>query len=293
MYAVLGKIEFEVASGITGMEQRSTADWAEHSLIQGKPLLEWIGDGLDELSFSMQLHPWLGDPEARLRTLREAKSKHEPMAFVLGSGEYVGAFVIADISNTPRRTSADGRLYSSNVQVTLREYAGPFTPKLVKPGLIDSAVQSTAAAKIATPALISKLAPVLTSAQQVVGYARQAGTMIQQAKTIYDAVKNFNPMTLLTQAPQLAALAERALGPIAGLTEAASFIREGQDIAQLGQSLYGSVSGARSSLSPLDLGNVVDRFETSGNYIAQAYDRLDGASTRLTGLAAQVITRRA
>ncbi|WP_341521548.1 phage tail protein [Pseudomonas sp. G.S.17] len=293
MYAVLGKIEFEVASGITGMEQSSTADWAEHSLIQGKPLLEWVGDGLDELKFSMQLHPWLGDPEARLRTLREAKSKHEPLAFVLGSGEYVGAFVITDISNTPRRTSADGRLYSSNVQVTLREYAGPFTPKVVKAGLIDSAVQSTAAAKIATPALISKLAPVLSSAQTVVGYARQAGTMIQQAKTIYDAVKNFNPMTLLTQAPQLAALTERALGPIAGLTEAASFIHEGEDIAQLGQSLYGSVSGARSSLTPLDLGNVADRFETSGNYIAQAYDRLDGASTRLTGLAAQVITRRA
>lgn len=293
MYAVLGKIEFEVASGITGMEQRSTADWAEHSLIQGKPLLEWIGDGLDELSFSMQLHPWLGDPEARLRTLREAKSKHEPMAFVLGSGEYVGAFVITDISNTPRRTSADGRLYSSNVQVTLREYAGPFTPKIVKPGLIDPAVQATAAAKIATPSLISKLAPLLTRTQQVVGYARQAGTMIQQAKTIYDAVKNFNPATLLAQAPQLAALTERALGPIAGLTESASFLREGQDIAQLGQSLYRSVSGARSSLSPLDLGNVADRFETSGNYITQAYDRLDGASTRLSGLASQVITRRA
>ncbi|MQT39732.1 hypothetical protein GHO45_02110 [Pseudomonas sp. FSL R10-0765] len=293
MYAVLGKIEFEVASGITGMEQRSTADWAEHSLIQGKPLLEWVGDGLDELTFSMQLHPWLGDPEVRLRTLREAKSKHEPLAFVLGSGEYVGVYVIADISNTPRRTSADGRLYSSSVQVSLREYTGPYTPKVVKAGLVDTAVQTTAAAKIATPSLVSKLAPALTATQQVVGYARQAGTMIQQAKTIYDAVKNFNPMTLLTQAPQLAALAERALGPIGGLTEAAGLIREGQDIAQLGQSLYGSVSGARSSLTPLDLGNVADRFEASGEYITQAYDRLDGASTRLTGLAAQVITRRA
>lgn len=293
MYAVLGKIEFEVASGITGMEQRSTADWAEHSLIQGKPLLEWVGDGLDELTFSMQLHPWLGDPEVRLRTLREAKSKHEPLAFVLGGGEYVGVYVIADIGNTPRRTSADGRLYSSSVQVSLREYTGPYTPKVVKAGLVDTAVQSTAAAKIATPSLVSKLAPALTATQQVVGYARQAGTMIQQAKTIYDAVKNFNPMTLLTQAPQLAALAERALGPIGGLTEAAGLIREGQDIAQLGQSLYSSVSGARSSLTPLDLGNVADRFEASGEYITQAYDRLDGASARLTGLAAQVITRRA
>lgn len=293
MYAVLGKIEFEVASGITGMEQRGSADWAEHSLIQGKPLLEWVGDGLDELTFSIQLHPWLGDPEARLRMLREAKSKHEPLAFVLGSGEYVGAFVITEISNTPRRTSADGRLYSSTVQVSLREYTGPFTPKIAKLGLIDPAVQGTAAAKIATPGLISKLAPVLTATQQVVGYARQAGTMIRSAKDIYDAVKNFNPATLLAQAPQLAALTERALGPISGLTEAASFIGEGQDLVQFGQGLYGDVSGARSSLSPLDLGNVVDRFETSGNYITQAYDKLDGASTRLSGLAAQVITRRA
>ncbi len=293
MYAVLGKLEFEVASGITGMEQRSTADWAEHSLIQGKPLLEWIGEGLEEITFTMQLHPWLGDPEVRLRNLRELKSKHEPLAFVLGSGDYVGTFVVTDVGSVPRRTSADGRIYSTAVQVGLREYAGEFTPKVVKPGLVDAALANTSASKIAMPALVSKLAPILTSTQKVIGYARQAGTMIQQAKTIYDAVKNFNPMTLLTQAPQLAALTERALGPIAGLTEAASFISDGQDIVQLGQGLYRDVGGARSSLDPLDLGNVVDRFESSGNYITQAYDRLDGASTRLSGLAAQVITRRA
>ncbi|MFJ4141415.1 phage tail protein [Pseudomonas sp. NPDC089734] len=293
MYAVLGTLEFEVASGITGMEQRGTADWAEHSLIQGKPLLEWIGEGLEELTFTMQLHPWLGDPEVRLRNLRELKAKHEPLAFVLGSGDYIGAFVITDISNVPKRTSSDGRVFSSAVQVGLREYAGPFKPKVFKPGLVESALTNTSASKIATPAVVSKFAPLLTKTQQVIGYARTAGNMIKQAKNIYDAVKNFNPMTLLTQAPQMAALAERALGPIAGLTEAASYISEGQDIVQMSQGLYSDVANARSSLSPLDLDSVADRFKSSGNYITQAYDKFDGASTRLSGLAAQVITRRA
>ncbi|MFB6404548.1 phage tail protein, partial [Pseudomonas putida] len=198
MFAVLGKIEFEVAGGFTGLEQRGSANWAEHNLIQGKPLLEWVGESLDELTFTMALHPWLGDPEAQLRTLAEAKSKHDPLAFVLGSGKYVGNFVIADINNALRRTSADGRPYATDVQISLKEYAGPFTPKVPRPGLIDPATSTTSMAKL-SPTLVSKLAPVLTAAQKALGYARQAGTMIGSAKEIYDAVKNTSPAMLLAR----------------------------------------------------------------------------------------------
>ncbi|GFM85416.1 hypothetical protein PSCICO_08150 [Pseudomonas cichorii] len=293
MFAVLGKLEFEVASGITGMEQRGTADWAEHPLIKGKPKLEWIGEGLEEITFTMQLHPWLGDPEVRLRNLRELKAKHEPLAFVLGSGEYLGTFVVTDISSVPKRASADGRIFSTAVQVGLREFDGQFKPKTVKAGLVDSAVKNTLASKLATPEVVSKLAPAKSTIQQVVGYARQAGNMIKQAKGIYDAVKNFNPATLLAQAPQLIGLSERMLGPIGGLTEVAGLMKDGSDIVALGQGVMGDVSIARSSLTPLDLDNVTERFTRSGESMSRAYDKMESASPRIAGLAAQVVTRRA
>ncbi|CAB5521246.1 Phage protein U [Pseudomonas putida] len=292
MFAVLGKIEFEVAGGFTGLEQRGSANWAEHNLIQGKPLLEWVGESLDELTFTMALHPWLGDPEAQLRILAEAKSKHDPLAFVLGSGKYVGNFVIVDINNALRRTSADGRPYATDVQISLKEYAGPFTPKVPRPGLIDPATSTTSMAKL-SPTLVSKLAPVLTAAQKALGYARQAGTMIGSAKEIYDAVKNTSPAMLLARAPQLLGVTERVLGPIKGFSEAASLLSDGGDLVQLGQQVFGDFTNAKSSLNPLDLNNVVDRVENSGRYVSQAYDKFNGASTRLSGLAAQVITRRA
>lgn len=90
MFAILGNIEFTVAGGISGIEHSGSADWAEHARIQGKPLLEWMGEGLDEYQLTIELHPVLGDPEERLRALRLAKSQHQPLAFVMGSGEYLG-----------------------------------------------------------------------------------------------------------------------------------------------------------------------------------------------------------
>ncbi|MFB6404538.1 hypothetical protein ACEYZM_030115, partial [Pseudomonas putida] len=93
--------------------------------------------------------------------------------------------------------------------------------------------------------------------------------------------------------PQLLGVTERVLGPIKGFSEAASLLSDGGDLVQLGQQVFGDFTNAKSSLNPLDLNNVVDRVENSGRYVSQAYDKFNGASTRLSGLAAQVITRRA
>ena len=293
MYAVLGKIEFEVASGITGMEQRSTADWAEHSLIQGKPLLEWIGDGLDELKFSMQLHPWLGDPEVRLRTLREAKSKHEPLAFVMGSGEYLGAYVITDISNTMRRGTAVGQIAAATVQVSLKEYTGAFNRKVLRPGLLDPALSGTPAAVTGSPGLISKLTPPASPTQMAIAHAKTVGNVLRAGMNVYDSVKSGSPSMILGQVPQLLGITARAIEPLQGFKGAAGLLDDGADLSRLSDNVLGSVMGARSSLNPVDLSNIVDRFASSRESLGQAASTLNSASTRLAGLAAQVLTRRA
>ncbi|UZE21857.1 phage tail protein [Pseudomonas sp. B21-056] len=293
MFAILGDIEFTVAGGISGMEQSGSADWAEHSRIQGKPLLEWIGEGLDQCNLTIELHPVLGDPEERLRALRRAKSKHEPLAFVMGSGEYLGAYVIREISNAIRRSTAVGQINAATVQVSLAEYTGAFTRKTLRPGLLDSALTGTPAAAAGSPGLISRLMPSPSVTQMVIGHAKTAGNMLRAGQNLYETVKSGNASMILGQVPQLLGVTARAIEPLQGLTAAAGLLNDGSDLARLGEDVLGSVTGARSSLNPVDLGNIVDRFSASRDSLDQALTKMDGAGTRLAGLAAQVLTRRA
>lgn len=293
MFAILGDIEFTVAGGITGMDQSSSADWAEHARIQGKPLLEWIGEGLDECNLTIELHPVLGDPEERLRALRLAKTKHEPLAFVMGSGEYLGAYVITNIGNNIRRTTATGQINSATVQLSLKEYTGAFTRKVARPGLLNTALSGTPAAAAGSPGLISRLMPSPSTVQSVIGHAKTAGNMLKAGQNLYETVKSGNASMILGQVPQLLGVTARAIEPLQGLTAAAGLLKDGADLSRLGEDVLGSVMGARSALNPVDLGNIVDRFTSSRESIDQALTTMNGASTRLAGLAAQVLTRKA
>lgn len=293
MFAILGEIEFTVAGGISGMEQRGSADWAEHTRIQGKPLLEWIGEGLDECNLAIELHPVLGDPEARLRALRLAKKKHEPLALVMGSGEYLGPYVIVDLNNVIRRATAVGQIRSASIQVSLKEYTGAFTRKVLRPGLLDPAVSGTSAAVTGSPGLISRMLPSPSTTQLVIGHAKTAGNVLKAGQNLYETVKSGNASMILGQVPQLLGVTARAIEPLQGLKDAAGLLDDGSDLSRLGEDVLSSVMGARSSLDPVDLGNIVDRFAASRESLGQALTKMDGASTRLSGLAAQVLTRKA
>lgn len=294
MFALLGDIEFTVAGGITGLEQRGTADWAEHARIQGKPLLEWVGEGLDEINWSIELHPMLGDPEARWQALREAKSKHQPLALVLGSGDYLGPQVIVDLDLQHRRMTATGQLASATIQLSLREYTGAFTRKiLAKPGLISPALSGTSAAVAGSPGLLSKFMPSPNTTQLVIGHAKTAANILQAGRNVYDQVKNGNASMILGQVPQLLSVTSRAIEPLQGMSAAAGLLKDGADLAKLSDDVLGSVSGARSSLSPVDLGNIVERFSASKDALGRAFTIMDGAGPRLAKLTAQVLTRRA
>lgn len=293
MFAILGDIEFTVAGGVSGMEYTGSAEWAEHPRIQGKPLLEWIGEGLDEYNLTIELHPMLGDPEVRLRALRQAKSKHEPLAFVMGSGEYLGPYVITHVSNAIRRSTAVGQTLAGTVQVSLREYTGVFVRKVLRPGLVDSALYGTSAAVIGSPGLISRFSPAPSLTQQVLGHAKSASNVIRAGQSLYESLKSGNASTILGQVPQLLGVTGRALEPLQGLASAAGLLNDGADLTRLGEDVLGNVVGARSSLSPVDIGNITDRFGASFEALNQAAGLMEKAGPRLAGLAADVLTRRA
>ncbi len=293
MFAILGDIEFTVAGGITAMAHSGSADWAEHARIQGKPLLEWMGEGLDECNLTIELHPVLGDPEARLRALQQAKSQHQPLAFVMGSGEYLGAYVIKTLSNTLRRTTATGQIKAATVQLSLTEYTGAFTRKVLRPGLHDAALSGTSAATSGSPGLISRLMPSPSTTQQVIAHAKTAANILKAGQNLYHTVKSGDATLLLGQVPQLLGITTRALEPLQGLATVAGLLNNGAELSRLGERVLASVMGARASLNPVDLGNIVDRFSASREALDHAVSAMDSANTRLAGLAANVLTRRA
>lgn len=293
MFAILGDIEFTVAGGITAMDHSGSADWAEHARIQGKPLLEWMGEGLDECNLTIELHPVLGDPEQRLRALQQAKSQHQPLAFVMGSGEYLGAYVIKTLSNTLRRTTATGQIKAATVQISLTEYTGAFTRKVVRPGLHDATLSGTSAATSDSPGLISRLMPSPSTTQQVITHAKTAANLLKAGQNLYHTIKSGDATLLLGQVPQLLGITARAIEPLQGLTTIAGLLNNGADLSRLGEQVLGNVMGARASLNPVDLGNIVDRFAASRDALDQAVNAMDGANTRLAGLAADVLNRRA
>ena len=74
MYAVLGNIEFDLITYFDGLEQRSGSDFAEHGRIGGKPVLQFVGDKLDEIRIDLVLHAAYCQPDEELKSCRRRGS---------------------------------------------------------------------------------------------------------------------------------------------------------------------------------------------------------------------------
>jgi len=293
MLAILGEIEFEVAGGLSGMEATLGADYAEHARIAGKPLLESTGDALDEYQLTIELHPNLGDVAARARALRDAMTAHAPLAFVLGSGEFLGAFVISEMMQAQRRTWANGAAFAATLNITLRQWAGEFEVPPPAPAIADS----IDAVLDAQPELLRTDAPIKTAAMQALEQAKAAAQAVGEAVRVVDSVKNGDIAAALQQVPTLANVVGRAAPMLSGMTEAVSALRgefeAASELVQLGSDALSQVQSARNILSGgVDAGNVLAKLASSGQSLQSVLGMFEQAAKPLAQLAAAVATRR-
>ncbi|MDH0894352.1 MULTISPECIES: phage tail protein [unclassified Pseudomonas] len=295
MFALLGDIEFELAGGLVGMEWRETSDWAEHARIAGKPLLEWVGDGLAEYSLEIQFHPMLGDPEVRRKELKKAKDEHQPLKLVLGNGEYPGAYVITDMSVSPRRSMGDGRLFSGSIRITLREFVGALQDQASPRGLIPAGLAGTNMAALASPDVQATPTAPASVARQVLEHARSAATVLRSGLELYEAaqVLRSNPAAVLGRVPRLLDATRAVLAPLGDYADAAGVLDGGGDLVSAASGALADVLTARSWLSPINAGNVLERVEAAGGALERAAGRLGEVDVPLAQLAAAVVTRRA
>jgi len=290
MLAILGEIEFEVADGLAGMELSKASEFAEHALIQGKPLLETVGDALDEIQFAIELHPTLGDVAARLQ---DAMQAHQPLAFVLGNGEFLGAFVITELSQTHHRTWADGGAFSASLSVTLRQWAGDFEYTPPAPALADS-VQDV---QDAQPDLLREENPIKTSAMRALEHAKSAAQLVQAGARAIESARQMDIASMLQQLPALGHLAGRAIPALSGLSETATALQgefeAASHLVQLGQSALNHVQTVRALLTGnVDAGNVLSILTTSGQSLESVLSLFEQGARPFAQLAGAVATRR-
>lgn len=109
-----------------GYGRSGTARYAKHELIGKKPVLEFIGPDIEEISFNMKLRSEHGiSPRIELEKLRKYRDTGKVMQLVLG-GKVVGKhqWVIESIGETVNFWSMSGQILSCDVDIKLKEYTG-------------------------------------------------------------------------------------------------------------------------------------------------------------------------
>lgn len=157
MFAILGDIPFEVVGSPEGLISTQTFNYAEHRVVQSKPQLQWIADGLETIALEMLLHSSFTDPAVRLFELETAAGLHEALPLVFGDGEFRGFFVITSLATVSQQHSASGQPMAIRVRMSLREWPLALDPNLPPiPGfsplaLVTTGSGQTTAGTSATP----------------------------------------------------------------------------------------------------------------------------------------------
>ena len=124
MFAQLGDIKFELNPSFNGLNETISYNFAQHERIENKPILQFLGQNLQEEEINLNFHSSFCTPEDEIKKIKTLADKAEPLKFIKGNGEYIGVFVIDEIRKIHEQTSAEGDLVSIQVEVKLKEFAG-------------------------------------------------------------------------------------------------------------------------------------------------------------------------
>lgn len=105
--------------------QRSAAGrWADHDRIGQKPLSQFIGPGLDEITFTMQfLASARIDPRKEIDTLHALERSGRAVPLVIGGkGLGVGLWTLRSLNTSFVDVDGWGNVISGTANITIKEY---------------------------------------------------------------------------------------------------------------------------------------------------------------------------
>jgi phage protein U len=126
MFAQLGTIVFENLKSFTDYSRTGAVVYAEHALLDGKPLLQRTGPALDELYLTIRFHASFTNPTEQLENLIDARDSGEILPLIFGDGTIQqGTFVITEINETIEDADPQGNVFSYLINLSLKEYITP------------------------------------------------------------------------------------------------------------------------------------------------------------------------
>ncbi|MEW5790039.1 MAG: phage tail protein [Pseudomonadota bacterium] len=257
LYAVLDDIELEIITWLDGLEMRYGASYAEQGLIGRKSIIQHTGYAPDEVTIDALLHASWCNPADEVARLRDAMNEARPLAFVLGTGEYRGVFVIESLEVTTRQTDGYGAVLAFECRIRLKEYIGdpaePLPPGVIREGFrIPIAAEGAADWTVADMALrwptdgggspLASVASTVSSAVSAIGQVTQAAAGVATLARIAGS-DTASAMLMLPGVSSSVNAAASAL-PIAGMDALA-------DVASLAADAVQAASAMRSAQSLL------------------------------------------
>lgn len=124
----LGPVVFVVSEGairtIDNFSRSSAGRWAQHDIIGKKPKKEWLGPGVDSVSFEVIFDARFGlNPRKEVDKLTALERDGKAMPLVIGRKSVgVALWVITDLSIDWTVLDSMGNLVNAVARITLEEY---------------------------------------------------------------------------------------------------------------------------------------------------------------------------
>lgn len=129
MFAQLGDIKFELITYFNGLSETIGYNYAQHDRIENTPIIQFLGRNLQEQTLRLNFHRTFCMPEDEIKKLKAVADKATPLKYIKGNGEYVGVFVIEEITKTTEQASPEGDIISIQVEIRLKEFTGNVADK--------------------------------------------------------------------------------------------------------------------------------------------------------------------
>lgn len=121
-FIMLGTIGYAKLTSPTAMDLTQGWTYAEHQVVEGKPLLQFMGATLDGFSLTFLFHASFSVPQKSYDALVALANARTAFPLTQGNGRYLGRFVITELARTAQMAADDGTLLSIEVKATLKEY---------------------------------------------------------------------------------------------------------------------------------------------------------------------------
>lgn len=297
MYFMLGNIAFEPVN-LTDFSENHSADFAEHTVLKGKPKLQAMGEKLTDLSFAIRLHHKIGGVESRYQSLLSAKAKQDALALMWGS-KYKGNFVITDISSTTLFTDGKGNALAREMNISLKEFVGNS-----QQGLLGVALN------VGGKSLLGSILPKgLTNTLSTVKSAVSRGVeLYQQGKRAVDEVRNtvavvrqlaHDPASALAYLPSTLANLDNALGgfgELVGMQSAFEGVRQYlpaiSEFSRDVSAVYDDLQIMKQSFSRVSADSEWNNwFTPADNALTEINERLDNSANSVAKMTAWIVLR--